>query len=315
MNVLITGATGFVGGWLTQCLAAKPGYRVLGISRSNQWPNRLEHLVQDVPLELGDCTNATLMANIISNFKPTIVVHLAGFTSPGLSFRNPSEAWHDNLEGTRGIMVGIEQSGLRPKVLHVSTGLVYATPKNIQSLDENAPLEPASPYAASKLAGEYLAQEVANRINIPLIIARPFNHIGPGQGSQFAIGSFAKQVATIARSGKSGVIETGNLQPRRDLTDVRDIVNSYCALMPDTIKPGIYNIGTGTSYSMANILDRLIALSGVEVEIRTRDEHLRPGDPLDFRANCEKIRQETGWMPAIPLDTTLRDILASFDEA
>lgn len=314
MNVLITGATGFVGGWLTQRLAAMPGYRVLGMSRGNQWPSRLEPDLQHVRLEMGDCTNAILMADIISDFQPTTIVHLAGFTSPGLSFRNPSEAWHDNLEGTRGILTGIEKSGLRPKMLHVSTGLVYATSKTNQSLDENAPLEPASPYAASKLAGEYLATQMADKNGIPLIIARPFNHIGPGQGSQFAIGSFAKQVAAIARSGKRGVIETGNLQPCRDLTDVRDVVESYCSLMPDTVSPGIYNIGTGTSYSMANILDRLIALSGVEVEIRTRDEHLRPGDPLDFRANCEKIRTETGWMPSIPLDTTLGDILASFHE-
>lgn len=314
MHVLITGATGFVGGWLTSRLATRPGRQLLGMSRIGQWPERQRAQLQHVPLIPGNCSDAALMTRLIADFKPTTIIHLAGFTSPGLSFRDPAAAWHDNLEGTRGLLEGIVRSGLRPKVLHVSTGLVNATPSNGQSLDENAPLEPASPYAASKLAAEYLAQKMAEVHGFPLVIARPFNHIGPGQGSQFAIGSFAKQVAEIAKSGKPGIIETGNLLAKRDLTDVRDIVEAYCLLMPDTITPGIYNVGTGTSVSMAYVLDRLIALGGIKVEIRTRDELLRPDDPLDFRANCQKIRHETGWMPSIPLDTTLKDILESFRE-
>ena len=120
------------------------------------------------------------------------------------------------------------------------------------------------------------------------------------------------QVAAIVRSGKPGIIETGDLTPRRDLTDVRDVVEAYRLLIRRGTAGGPYNIGSGSSISMAGVLDRLIALAGVEVEVRTRSDLLRPGDPLDFRADCSRMSGETGWKPAIPLDKTLSDILASF---
>jgi GDP-4-dehydro-6-deoxy-D-mannose reductase len=311
MRVLITGATGFVGGWLTERLLAEPGWRVMAFSRGGKWPDPLAHL-SSVPLVNGDCADPESIRRAAASFQPQAVVHLAGMTSPGQSFKDPAAAWHDNLGGAKGLLAGIAEAGIKPLVLHVGTGLVYAPPSGGESLSEDAPLGPASPYAASKLAGEAAAAELASKHGIPIILARPFNHIGPRQGTQFAIGSFASQVATIARSGRAGVIETGNLAPRRDLSDVRDIVNAYYLLIRRGLPGGPYNIGSGVSVSMSLVLERLIALAGVSVEVRTRSDLLRPGDPLDFRADCSRLMGETGWKPAISLDKTLSDILASF---
>ncbi|MBM4097419.1 MAG: NAD-dependent epimerase/dehydratase family protein [Planctomycetes bacterium] len=311
MRVLITGATGFVGGWLTERLLAEKGWQVMAFSRGQKWPESLAHLGH-VPLINGDCSDSESIRRATASFRPQAVVHLAGMTSPGQSFKNPAQAWHDNLGGARGLLEGIAASEIRPLVLHVGTGLVYAPPLRGESLAEDAPLGPASPYAASKLAGEAAVAKLAAEHGIPVILARPFNHIGPRQGTQFAIGSFAMQVAAIARSGKPGIIETGDLTPRRDLTDVRDVVEAYRLLIRRGTAGGPYNIGSGSSISMSGVLGRLIALAEVEVEVRTRSDLLRPGDPLDFRADGSRISGETGWKPAIPLDTTLSDILASF---
>lgn len=310
MRVLITGATGFVGGWLTERLLAEPGWEVMGFSRSGRWPSALRHLA-GAPLAGGDCADSEAVRQAASSFLPQAVVHLAGMTSPGRSFQDPAAAWRDNLDGSRGLIEGISRAGIRPLVLHAGSGLVYAPPPPGEGLSETSPLGPASPYAASKLAAEAATAELAREGGIPVILARPFNHIGPRQGTQFAIGSFAAQVAAIARSGRPGVIETGNLAPRRDLSDVRDIVNAYYLLIRRGLPGGPYNIGSGTSVSMSHVLDRLIALAGVEVEVRTRPDLLRPGDPADFRADCSRLAAETGWKPAIALDTTLADILAS----
>lgn len=311
MRVLITGATGFVGGWLTERLLAEPGWQVMAFSRGGKWPDSLAHLSR-VPLVNGDCADPESIRQTAASFRPEAVVHLAGMTSPGQSFKAPSAAWHDNLEGARGLLAGIAAAGLKPLVLHVGTGLIYAPPQRGEGLTEDSPLGPASPYAASKLAGEASAASLAADHGIPIILARPFNHIGPRQGTQFAIGSFASQVASIARSGRPGVIETGNLAPRRDLSDVRDVVNAYYLLIRRGLPGGPYNIGSGASVPMSLVLERLIALAGVKVDVRTRPELLRPGDPLDFRADCSRIMADTGWKPDIPLDTTLADILASF---
>ena len=147
MRVLITGATGFVGGWLTERLLAETVWRVMAFSRGGKWPDPLAHL-SNVPLGNGDCADPESIRRVVASFQPQAIVHLAGMTSPGQSFKDPSAAWHDNLGGARGLLTGIAEAGIKPLVLHVGTGLVYAPPSGGESLSEDAPLGPASPYAA-----------------------------------------------------------------------------------------------------------------------------------------------------------------------
>ncbi|MFM8933188.1 MAG: GDP-mannose 4,6-dehydratase, partial [Gemmataceae bacterium] len=203
----------------------------------------------------------------------------------------------------------IESSGLKPRILHVGTGLVYAPPEGEALLDECASLGPASPYAASKLAGDFLARREGQRLGLEVVVARPLNHIGPRQDPQFALASFARQIARMEKGLQPPVLETGNLTPARDLSDVRESVEGYWLLLRDGIPGEVYNLGSGQALRMGDVLDHLLRHARVKVELVTRGDLLRPGEPEVFRADTGKLRRDTGWSPRHSLDETLSDLL------
>jgi GDP-4-dehydro-6-deoxy-D-mannose reductase len=195
-----------------------------------------------------------------------------------------------------------------------SSGTVYRA--SDKPLDERAPLGPNNPYAVSKLAEEELARHAARVDGLDIVVARPFNHIGPGQSAQFAVAEFARQIVAIER-GAPPVITIGNLDARRDFTDVRDVVNAYALLaeLPTTTagsEDRTFNICSGHARSMREILDRLLALARVEVTVQQDASRLRPNDTPVFVGDFGRVAAATGWSPAIPLDTTLADVLADW---
>ncbi len=308
MRVLVTGATGFVGGWMVERLLAQPGWRPLGLGRRETWPDDLAHL-REVPLVAIDWNKPETIAHQVSRFEPDAIIHLAGYASAGTSFREPEAAWWGNFSVTRSLFQGIEASGQTPRILHVGTGLVYAPPEGDALLDENAPLGPASPYAASKLAGDFLARKEGERLGLEVVVARPLNHIGPRQDPQFALASFARQIARMEKGLQPAMLETGNLTPARDLSDVRDIVEAYWLLIQKGASCGTYNLGSGKALRMGDALQRLLAHARVNVEVVTRGDLLRPGEPEVFRADTAKLQRDTGWSPRHSLDETLSDLL------
>jgi GDP-4-dehydro-6-deoxy-D-mannose reductase len=171
-------------------------------------------------------------------------------------------------------------------------------------------LRPDNPYAASKAAADLLSYQYTRHPGLDIVRVRPFNHIGPRQSPQFAVPSFARQLVAIERGRQSPVLETGNLQPCRDLTDVRDIAAAYMLLMERGRGGEAYNVGSGQTHSMQSVLDRLLALSGVSVEVRSKASLIRTTDTAVVRADAGKLRRETGWQPRFTLDQTLRDVLA-----
>jgi len=311
MRILITGATGFVGGYLAEALLAqRPDAELHGTGLTDSWPSFAIHLSGQVTLHAGDLTDANHVESVLRAARPEQIYHLAGYASSGQSFREAEAAWAGNLTVTRMLLEAAAEQRQRPRILHVSTALIYASPDPAdRPIDENAPLDCKSPYAESKEAADQLAGQFALESGLDIVRVRPFNHIGPRQSPQFAVASFAQQLARIELGLASPRIETGDLTARRDFTDVRDMVAAYVALMKHGVRGEVYNAGSGAAVSMAEVLDLLRGECPVPVEVVTASERLRPADVSVLVADFSKLRAATGWLPRIPLQQTLRDTL------
>jgi GDP-4-dehydro-6-deoxy-D-mannose reductase len=248
---------------------------------------------------------------IIREIRPDQVFHLAGYAHVGRSFQEADAAWAGNLGATRNLYQAIESWGGRPRILFAGSGLVYGNPETPdQEFDEGSLLRPTSPYAVSKAAADLLGYQMHQAPGLEIIRTRPLNHIGPGQSSQYAVSAFASQVAAIRQGRRPAIIETGNLEACRDLTDVRDVVQAYLLLM-DRGRPGeVYNIASGAVYSMRSILERLLALAGIRAEVRQQSARMRAVETPTIRTDAGKLQRETGWEPQFDLDQTLADTLA-----
>jgi GDP-4-dehydro-6-deoxy-D-mannose reductase len=310
MRVLVTGVSGFAGGHLAEALLAVGGADVAGTSRRAEWPAALGHLAGRVPLYPCDLCDAGAVLALLRQVEPDQIFHLAGYADAGASFKDPGAAWAGNLTATRSLYEAVLHWAGQPRVLYVGSAMVYGEPeKPDQAYDESAPLRPASPYAASKAAADLASYEYAQASGLDIVRVRPFNHIGPRQSPRYAVAHFAKQVAAIEAGRQPPVLETGNLEPRRDLTDVRDMVDAYIRLL-ERGRPGeVYNAGSGTVHSMQEVLDRLLALSRVAVAVRQRQDLVRATDVAVIRCDAGKLRRQTGWEPRRSLEQTLADTL------
>ncbi len=309
MRVLITGITGFAGGHLARLLLSR-GQAVVGLARGTAWNDAAADLAQHVELWACDLGDAAAIEAILRRVRPEQVYHLAGYADAGKSFHEPDAAWEGNLTASRCLYAAILHWGGRPRIVHVSSGSVYGEPVDPgQPLDERSELRPNSPYAASKAAADLLAYQVFRTNGLPIIRARPFNHIGPGQSSSYAIASFARQIAAIERGQQPPVLRTGNLWVERDLTDVRDVAEAYRLLM-ERGKPGeACNVASGQSLPMQTYLDRLLAQSEVRIRIEADAELARKVDAPRVRVDNALLRRTTGWKPQRTLGESLVDTL------
>ncbi|MDB5313619.1 MAG: rmd 2 [Gemmataceae bacterium] len=311
MRILITGITGFVGGHLVEALAAAGGHVLAGVGRSATWPAALAHLAGAADLHCVDLLDAPRLEAVVRLARPEWVFHLAGYANTGGSFREPDRCWEDNLSATRSLYDVIARADVRPRILYVSTGLVYGEPDDPdRACDERTTLKPASPYAASKAAGDLLSYQYTRSPGLDVVRVRLFNQIGPRQSPDYAVANFARQVAAIEAGSQPPVIETkGDLSAQRDITDVRDMVAAFPLLLERGVKGEAYNAGRGETYRIQDLLDRLVGMAAVRVEVRQAVEPGRKADTAVTRADTRKLRETTGWAPHIPLDRTLGDIL------
>ncbi|HWG47651.1 MAG TPA: GDP-mannose 4,6-dehydratase [Gemmataceae bacterium] len=315
MRNLVTGATGFAGGHLVEVLLSRGNERIVGVARQAVWPEAWGHLTGRVELRPCNVGEPTAVEAILRDVQPERIYHLAGYPHVGRSFQEVEEAWQGNLKATRCLYDGVTRWGGRPRILYVGSGLVYGESETTSlSCDEQYVLHPDNPYAASKAAADLMSYQYTRHPGLDIVRVRPFTHIGPHQSPQFAVSSFARQLAAIERGQQKPVLETGNLQARRDLSDVRDVVAAYVLLLERGRSGEVYNVGSGQTFTMQTVLDRLIALSGVTVEVRQKASLLRATDVAVIRANTDKLRQETGWSPRFTLDQTLADTLAYWRE-
>jgi len=300
MRCLITGATGFAGRHLADALLAA-GHHVEGLARR---PTNAPF-----PIHVVDLTQRVGIETTLVSVRPDWVFHLAAFPNVGASFKDPAAAWNGNLTATQELYAAIQRSGLRPRILHVSTCAVYGDlPPGVSAFTEDAPLRPTSPYAVSKAAADLLAYQQMHNCGLDIVRVRPFNHIGPGQAADYAAASFARQIAAAERGG-STVIVAKDLDPYRDFTDVRDMVQAYTRLLEVGQKGEVYNAGNGQMYQIRDVLNRLVKLARVAVTVDEQGDPDRTGDTKKTAADASKLRRETGWTPAHSLDQTLADIL------
>jgi GDP-4-dehydro-6-deoxy-D-mannose reductase len=304
MRCLITGVTGFVGRHLAAALTAA-GHECVGVARD---PGPLA-----IPVHTADLIDPAATEAVLRAVRPEWVFHLAGYADNGRSYREPAAAWEGNLGVTRNLYDAIARTGLRPRILYVSSGLGYGDAGPGEHVcTEETPLRPASPYAASKAAADLLSYQQTRSPGLDVVRVRPFNQIGPGQSADYAVANFARQIVLIERGQASAVEVRGDLSARRDLTDVRDMVRAYVRLLEVGRTGEVYNAGSGRTYVMQDILDRLIARSGVPVKVEERMDTSRKADTSVTRADTRKLREATGWEPAYSLDQTLGDVLADW---
>jgi GDP-4-dehydro-6-deoxy-D-mannose reductase len=304
--VLVTGADGFVGRHLVRRLR-RAGHQVwAGCRPGGEAVAWGDDGVRSVPLELTD--DGSIQATLA--FEADAVVHLAAVASNREARENPGLAWEVNAAGTARLAEALgrrRQDGGDPLLLAVSTGEVYGiggpAPRK-----ESEELRPASPYAASKAAAELAVLEVWRRTGLRTVIARPFTHTGPGQQPRFALPGFLARLRAAKASGQV-VVPTGNLEPVRDLLDVRDVIEAYLALLERGTPGEAYNIARGEGRSLAELFRMLADLVGVRAEPRPDPTLARSRDLPHLVGDSTKLRRATGWTPTLSLDQTLRGLV------
>ena len=300
MRVLITGITGFIGGHLSQALSDVGGHEIVGTSRETRSTD-----VRGLGFD-----DESEVRTVIEEIRPDWLFHLAGFASPRKSIEDPEGCWQANFTATQHLYNAIAKSDVRPRLLLASTGLVYGDPSiSTESFDEHSELKPASPYAASKAAADLLSYQMSCNPGLDIMSIRLFNQIGPGQSKDYAIANFARQIAAIEAGQQEPLLETYSLDGQRDITDVRDIVSAFVLLMKHGKSGEVYNAGRGTTWRIGDLLDKLMSLSHIPIEVRTKAEGRTVMETAITRANSSKLKQATGWQPQYNIDQTLSDIL------
>jgi GDP-4-dehydro-6-deoxy-D-mannose reductase len=264
----------------------------------------------------GELIDTARVEAVLNHARPDWLIHLAGYANPGRSYQEAGRCWTDNLTGTRSLYDAVARTALRPRILYVSTGLIYGEPDEPDgACDERTTLKPATPYAASKAAADILSYQYTRNPGLDIVRVRLFNQIGPRQSADYAAANFARQIAAAEAGKQPPVIETGDLSSRRDITDVRDMVAAFPLLLTSGRSGEAYNAGRGETFRIKDLLDKLLALARIKLEVRQRSEPGRKADTAVTRADPRKLRHATGWAPRIPLEQTLADILDDWRKA
>ncbi|MCX6559798.1 MAG: GDP-mannose 4,6-dehydratase [Candidatus Aminicenantes bacterium] len=311
MNVLITGITGFAGSHLAEyILAEHPDARVHGIVRWRSRMDNVAHLAGKIELHEADLKDMVSMKKALHASRPDKIFHLAAQSFVPTSWRLPAETFQINAVGQINLFEAILDLKLDPRVQIAGSSEEYGMvhPDEVPMKETN-PLRPLSPYAVSKVAQDLLGYQYFKSYGLRAIRTRGFNHTGPRRGDVFVTSNFAKQMAQIEKGLREPVIHVGNLDAKRDFTDVRDMVRAYWLATEKGEDGDVYNVGTGGTISMHQLLDMLLALTKVKVRVQVDPERLRPSDVQILQADPAKFRKQTGWEPTIPFEKTLRDLL------
>jgi GDP-4-dehydro-6-deoxy-D-mannose reductase len=283
-RVLVTGPDGFVGRHL-----------------------RTELGEAFVPFD-GNVLDADAVGAAVRDTQPSAVVHLAAESSVAASWEDTFRAWRVNVDGAVNMLEAVRREQPQARVLYPSTGEVYGNAGRFPT-PEDEPVAPISPYAVTKAAAELACALPGTDV----VVARAFNHEGPGRDDRFAVGSWTRQIARLEAEG-GGTLLVGDLSAERDLTDVRDVCRAYRLLLDPSVPAGTYNVASGHSVPMQRVVELLVELARGPVQVERDESRLRPADIARLCGDPSKLTAATGWRPEIPLEQTLADTLAAARE-
>lgn len=308
-KALITGIAGFAGSHLAELLLSK-GYEVYGLSRSRTKKDHIEHIITKLHLEDADLLDSHSLYATIARIKPDYIFHLAAQSFVPTSWGSPSVTLEVNVVGSANLFEAVRQVGIDPVIQIACSSEEYGLVKPDEvPIRETNPLRPLSPYAVSKVAMDYLGYQYFQSYKMRIIRTRGFNHTGPRRGETFAESNFAKQIAMIEKGKQEPFIFVGNLEASRDYTDVRDMVAAYL-LAVEKCDPGdVYNICTGKTIKIRDMLQLLLSFSKAKPEIKQDSARMRPSDVPVLTGDNSKFVAKTGWKPQIPFEKTMEELL------
>lgn len=304
MRILVTGATGFVGRHLLSLLVSR---------RNEVFGTFLEPVSDGVPphaeLVRCDLRDARAVSRLVQEVRPQHVYHLAALSSVRDSFEDVNAVYQANFFGTLNLLDALRSAQPAARILLVGSGHCYGKVRRAElPIGETRILAPISPYAVSKAAADLLGGQFFQNYGVSVIRVRPFNHTGPGQSTHFVCSDFARQLAAIELGLAPPVIRVGNLNSKRDFSDVRDVVLAYLLLLQKGRAGEIYNVGSGHSIALRDVLTILCSFCTRKVSIEVEQERLRRGEEDVLYCSNRKLKKATGWRPQYGLKTTLRDL-------
>ena len=294
-RLLVTGLDGFVG-----CV-------VQNMIEHREADARFELVVPSTTIELLDPAS---LAKAIEETHPDMVLHLAAQSFVPSSISDPHATYNVNFFGTLNLLEALKACGFSGRMLYISSGDVYGlvAPDELPIAETHA-VRPRNPYAVSKAAAELLCYQWTQNHAFDIVLARPFNHVGPGQADWFVVSDFAKQIVEIRLGLREPVIRVGAIDVTRDFTDVRDVARAYFMLLKEGAKGEIYNVCSGQEQRIRDVLERLIVLAGVNCRIEQDQARVRPSEQKRIFGSFAKLRERTGWQPVITLEQSLRNVL------
>ena len=308
-NILITGIAGFAGSYLAERLI-KSGRYIYGVAYPFEPIRNIEHITDRIGLHYCDLTDFNSTQKVIEEVKPSFIYHLSGMSNVGTSWQNVDGMLRTNYGALMNIFRSLAGLNLYPRVMAVGSGDEYGILREADlPASETLPLNPANPYALSKVFQEYLASFYENAYGFRAIKIRAFNHVGPRQRKGFVCSDIAAQIASAELKKTSPVIKAGNIDSMRNFTDVRDIAEAYFLAFEKNIPADIYNVGSDRVCSIREIIAIMCGLSNLKFDIEVDPGMFRKSDTPVLLGSAAKFIKETGWKAVIPLEKTLADIL------
>lgn len=305
-KALIVGSAGFVGNYLIDHLYKDLKWSIIATKMPNEIIN-----YNNITIYNLNILNINEIFSLLLNEKPDYIFHLAAQSSVSVSWQNPALTVDVNIKGCINIFDSIRKiPEYNPKILIIGSGEEYGhILPNETPVNENNNIRPGNIYAATKACQNMIGKIYANAYDMNIIMVRAFNHIGPKQSPIFVLSDFCKQVAEIEKGIKEPIIYVGNLEAKRDFTDVRDVVKAYSLLIQKGISGETYNIGSGAALSIKEILNKVLVLSNIDIKIYTDKTKFRPIDIPIIEADINKVNKLTGWKPNIDIETTIQETL------
>jgi len=313
LKALITGISGFVGSHLAEYLLENTDWEVAG-TVCGPYGN-IADLCGTLALYPAELSRTDVVRCVLDQSQPDVIFHLAAQPLVSVSRHDPWGTLETNIRMQLNILEVVAHDRPDCRVLVVGSSEEYGmTRPDELPIDEDTPLRPLSPYAVSKVAQDLLGLQYHLTHHLHVVRARPFNHVGPRQGLGFVAPDFASQIAAIEAGEQEPLLRVGNLDARRDFCDVRDVVRAYVLLITSG-KPGeVYNIGSGESHAIKEILDTLLSLSRVQVAVHQDPKRMRPSEVPEVICDASRLRAETGWETTIPFRQSMEDIMAYWRE-